>query len=73
MSNEAISELVAVCAGLLGLAAFVALVLVPVVSAYERAWERVAAGLLSLWVLAAFVGVGILAGAAVVYYWPRIF
>lgn len=73
MSHDAVTQLVAICAGVAGLAAFVSLVLVPVVSSYERAWERVVAGLLSLWVLAAFVGVGILAGAAAVWLWPRWF
>jgi len=73
MSASAITELVAVGAGLLALSAFVWLVLVPAVSAYERTWERVVAGLLSLWVLGAFVGVGILAGGAVIWFWPRVF
>jgi hypothetical protein len=73
MSHNAVTQLVAVCAGVAGLAAFVGLVLVPVVSAYQRAWERVVAGLLSLWVLGAFVGIGVLVGAAVIYYWPRYF
>jgi len=73
MSNDAITQLVAVCAGIAGLAAFVGLVMVPVVSAYQHAWERVVAGLLSLWVLGAFVGLGVLAGAGVIYYWPRLF
>jgi hypothetical protein len=73
MSRDATTQLVAICAGIVGLAAFVALVTVPVVASYQRAWERVVAGLLSLWVLGAFVGVGVLAGAAVIYYWPRFF
>lgn len=73
MSNDAIVQLVAICAGVVGLAAFVSLVTVPVVSSYERIWERLVAGLLSLWVLAALVGVGVLAGAAVIYYWPKLF
>ena len=73
MSNVEVTQLVAVLAGLVGLAAFASLVLVPVVSAYQRAWERVVAGLLSLWVLGAFVAVGVLAGAGVIYYWPRVF
>lgn len=73
MSNTAITQLVAVLAGIAALAAFVGLVMVPVVSSYQRAWERVVAGVLSLWVLGAFVGAGILAGAAVIYYWPRVF
>jgi hypothetical protein len=73
MSNTAITQLVAACAALAGLGTFVALVTVPVVSSYQRAWERIAAGLLSLWVLAAFVGVGILTGLAVIWLWPRVF
>jgi hypothetical protein len=73
MTNTAITELVVAGAGLLAITAFVFLVLVPAVTAYERTWERIVAGLLSLWVLGAFVGVGILAGAAVVFYWPRVF
>jgi hypothetical protein len=73
MSNDAIVQLVAICAGVVGLAAFVGLVTVPVVSSYQRVWERLVAGLLSLWVLAALIGVGVLAGAAVIYYWPKLF
>lgn len=73
MSNDAITQLVAICAGIAGLAAFVSLVLVPVVSSYQRTWERVVAGLLSLWVLAAFIGVGVLAGVVIVLRWPRYF
>jgi hypothetical protein len=73
MSDSAITELAAAGAGLLSLTAFVLLVLVPAVSSYQRPWERFVAGLLSLWVLAAFVGVGLLAGGAVIYLWPRIF
>jgi hypothetical protein len=73
MSNSAITELVAALAGIAGLAAFVTLVTVPVVSAYQHTWERVAAGVLTLWVLGAFVGLGVLAGLAVVFYWPQVF
>jgi len=73
MSNVEVTQLVAVLAGLVGLAAFASLVLVPVVSAYQRAWERVVAGLLSLWVLAVLAAVGVAVGAAVVRYWPRVF
>jgi hypothetical protein len=73
MSHDAVTQLVAICAGVAGLAAFVTLVLVPVVSSYQRAWERVVAGLLSLWVLGAFAGSGVLVGALVIYEWPRLF
>jgi hypothetical protein len=73
MSHDAVTQLVAIVAGIAGLATFVGLVLVPVVSNYQRTWERVVAGLLSLWVLGAFAGVGVLVGALVIYEWPRFF
>jgi hypothetical protein len=69
MSKTAVTDLVAVCAGVFSLALFVTLILVPAWSSYARAWERVAASVLSLYVLAVLVGAGVLAGLAVVYYW----
>jgi hypothetical protein len=73
MSNEAITYLVGACAGVFGLAIFCMLVVVPAITAYRRPLERVAVVLLSLYVLAALVGVGIIAGAFVVVEWPRVF
>jgi O-antigen ligase len=72
MSNEAVTYLVAACAGVFGLAAYVGLILVPAWTAYSRAWERAAAAFLSLYVLVAFVGVGAVGGAAIVWFWDRI-
>jgi len=73
MTNQAITYLVGACAGVFGLAAFCALVVVPALTAYRRPLERVAVVILSLYVLAALVGVGILAGALIVFEWPRVF
>lgn len=73
MSNQEITYLVGACLGVFGLAAFCALVLVPAVTAYRRPLERVAAVILSLYVLAALVGVGIVLGALIVIEWPRVF
>jgi hypothetical protein len=73
MSNQAITYLVVACAGVLGLAAFGALVVAPAITAYRRPLERVAVVVLSLYVLAALVGLGILAGALIVFEWPRVF
>jgi uncharacterized membrane protein len=73
MSNTSITYLVGISLSVLGLAAFCALVLVPAVTAYRRPLERVAAGILSLYVLAAFVGIGVVIGAIVVLEWPRLF
>lgn len=59
-------------AGLISLAAFVSLILVPAVSAYGRVWEKAAAGVLSLFVFAALVLVGVVIGLAIVYYYNDI-
>jgi hypothetical protein len=72
MSNESIINLVAACCGVFGLAAFVGLILVPAWTSYSRAWERLAASFLSLYVLAAFVILGAAGGAAVAYFWDEI-
>jgi exosortase/archaeosortase len=69
MSRTAITDLIAACAGVFSLALFAGLILAPAWSSYSRAWERVAASILSLYVLAVLVGIGVLAGLAVVYYW----
>jgi hypothetical protein len=72
MSNTSITYLVGACAGVFSVAAFAAWVLVPAWTAYSRAWERVAAVFLSLYVFAAFVGMGIAGGAAVIWFWDRL-
>lgn len=73
MSNQTITYLVGACLGVFGLAAFCTLVLAPAITAYRRPLERVAVVILSLYVLAALVGVGVLAGALVILEWPRLF
>jgi hypothetical protein len=69
MSRTAINDLVAVCAGVFGLALFAGFILVPAWSAYSRLWERLAATALSLYVLAALMGLGVAGALAVVYFW----
>jgi hypothetical protein len=73
MSNQSITYLVGGCLGVFGLAAFCALVIVPAATAYRRPLERVAVVILSFYVLAALVGIGVLAGALIVFEWPRVF
>jgi hypothetical protein len=69
MSNTSITYFVGACAGVFSVAAFAAWVLVPAWTAYSRTWERAAAVFLSLYVFAAFVGIGIAGGAAVIWFW----
>jgi hypothetical protein len=73
MSNQSVTYLVGACAGVLGLAVFCALVVVPAITAYRRPLERVAVVVLSVYVLAALVGIGIVLGALIVVEWPRVF
>jgi hypothetical protein len=73
MTNQQITYLVGAGLGVLGLIAFVMLVVLPAVTAYRGVLQRVAAVVLSLYVLAALVGVGVLVGALVVFEWPRLF
>ena len=73
MSNQSITYLVGACAGVFGLAAFCTLILVPAVTAYRKTLDRLAAVILSVYVLAALVGIGVLLGALIVVEWPRLF
>ena len=59
-------------AGLVTLAAFVGLILVPALGAYGRIWEKAVAGLLSVIVLVALILMGVVIGLAIVKYYPQI-
>ena len=72
MSSHAITYLVGACCGVFGLAAYVGFILVPAWNAYSRLWERAAAAFLSLYVLAAFLGLGVAGGIAIIWFWDRI-
>jgi hypothetical protein len=73
MSNQDVTYLVGGCLGVFGLAAYCALVLAPAITAYRRPMERAAVVILSLYVLAALVGVGVVVGGLIVLEWPRLF
>lgn len=65
------TELVLILAGVLALAAYVAFIFVPAVVSYGRIWERMAAGFLSLYILASVVGVGAILGLTIVWFYDR--
>lgn len=73
MSNSHITDIVGVGAVLICLITFILLVAVPALSAYRRPWEKAAALVMSLYVVGAMVGLGLLAGAVIVIEWPRVF
>jgi hypothetical protein len=73
VTNTTITYVVAGGCGVLGLIAFVMLLVIPAVTAYRRPVERVAAVVLSFYVLAAFIGAGVVLGALIILEWPRLF
>jgi hypothetical protein len=59
-------------AGVISIAAFAGLILAPALASFNRGWEKLAAGVLSLFVLAALVLVGLALGFIVFYNWDSI-
>ena len=63
--------IVSIC-GVLLLASFVFLMMAPAVSSFGRVWEKIVAGMLSIYILGALAAVGGGIGVLVVYYWDSI-
>lgn len=59
-------------AGVLSVAAFIGLILAPALGSYGRAWEKLVAGFLSLFVLAALVLIGLVLGVVIFLNWDKI-
>ena len=64
-----INDLVLGAAGFLGFCLYFMYILVPAWTSYSRMWERLAATVLSLYVLGVLIGVGAGAALAAVYFW----
>ncbi len=69
MSRSIINDVVLGAAGFLGFCLYLAYILVPAWTSYSRVWERLAATVLSLYVLGVLIGVGAGAALAAVYFW----
>jgi len=61
---------IAVAAGIVG-AGYIAFILIPAVASYGRLWEKAAAGVLSLFILASLLGIGASLGLAIVWSYDR--
>lgn len=72
MTNEQVTYLVAGGCAIIALAAFLWLIVRPAWLSYNGFWPRVGAMVLTLYVAAAFVGLGVLGGLAVAWFWDRI-
>lgn len=72
MSNTQITYLVAAIAGSGSVVAWFTLIVVPAWTSYTRLWQRTAAMVLSVYVLAAFLMLGAGVAAAILYYYDEI-
>ena len=71
-TDDKITYAVAGVAAIVSLVAWVTLILVPAWQSYWRLRERLLAAVMSVYILAAFVGMGACAGAAFLYYYDRL-
>jgi hypothetical protein len=67
-----VTYIILIAAGLVGFSFFAVWILAPAWTAYGRTWERFAAAALSVFVLAAFVGTGVVIGLIVLWNWDQI-
>lgn len=65
------TEIVIALAGALTLACWAALILAPAIRCYGRVWEKLAAGVLTLYVLGTLLGIGAAIGFAIVWSYDR--
>ena len=72
MSNQTWTYIAIGSAAGVSLIACVGLELVPAWTSFSRVWERLVATVLSLYVLAAFVMVGLLLGGAFLWYFDEL-
>ena len=71
MSDVSPLQIALAAGAVVTLVAYVALILTPAWSSYGRVWERLAAGFLTLFILASLIGVGAVVGLAVVWSYDR--
>jgi len=72
MSNQTWTYIAIGSAAGVSLIAWVAFVLVPAWTSFSRVWERLVATVLSLYVLAAFVMVGLALGGGFLWYFDEL-
>ena len=67
-----VTYIILAASGVVGFGTFAVLIFAPAWTSYGRTWERFAAAFLSMFVLAAFAGLGLGIGLIVLYYWDQI-
>jgi hypothetical protein len=71
-ADDKITYAVAGVTALISLVAWVMLILVPAWGSYWRLRERILAVVMSVYILAAFVGMGAVVGGVFLYYYDRL-
>jgi hypothetical protein len=71
-NDDQITYAVVGAAALISLTAWICLIVVPAWRSYWRLRERILSVVMSVYVLAAFLGMGACAGAVFLYYYDRI-
>ena len=69
MDPLTVTYIILSAAGIVGLSFFAVWIMAPAWTAYGRTWERLAAAALSIFVLAALVGTGIVIGLILLWNW----
>ena len=72
MSNDTLTVVIGAGAAGISVIAWAVLVLVPAWTSYSRVWERLAATVLSVYILAAFALAGSGLGAAILWYYDEL-
>lgn len=72
MSNLLITQVVVGLAIVGSVGVFLGWIAMPAVRAREGAWNRIAAGALSLYAFAVFAALGVGVGIGIIWLWPQI-
>jgi hypothetical protein len=67
LSDLSTTEIALGAGGIVALIAYLLLIVIPAWTSYGRWWERIGASLLTLFILATLLGVGVGIGAAIVW------
>ncbi len=71
LSELSTTEIALGAGGIVALIAYVAFIVIPAWTSYGRWWERISASLLTIYVFATLLAVGVGIGAAIVWFYDR--
>ena len=71
LSELSTTEIALGAGGIVALIAYVILIVIPAWTSYGRWWERITASMLTLYIFATLLAIGVGIGAAVVWFYDR--